>query len=129
VEVAVGTSKIPLDQRGGEDALDDDSTGEDRAYATLFASLGRNAFAIALVAPFLLVSLFPVGPIGVLLVLLIYLGEAFFYLGLQRRRGVRPADPVTSLGTIARWVWRLIIAGAVAIGILALNALVTRIGQ
>jgi len=107
---------------------DEQPTREDLAYATLLAYLRRNA-AIALVAPFLPVSLFPVGSIGVLLVLLISLGEAFFYLGLQRRRGVRPADPVTSLGTIARWIRRLIIAAVVAIGILVLNALFERIGQ
>jgi hypothetical protein len=69
---------------------DEEPTGEDAVYASLFAFVRKNAFLIALIAPPLLLSLLVKGEGVVLLVMLAYLGEAIVYAAVRRRRtGVR----------------------------------------
>ena len=75
---------------------------EDAVYEVVAASVRRYGFAIALVAPFLLISLVPMGEAGVLLVVLIYLGEAIVYAALRSKRMGRGAGPGPALQAL--WV-------------------------
>jgi hypothetical protein len=108
----------------------DQLTREDAIYAAIDAYVRRNAFGIALVAPFLLVALLlpDGGGLNVLLVLIIYLAEAIAYAGMRRRQGVRLADPVDSLSAAARWAWRLVLIGITAVSLVIVNAILSRIG-
>lgn len=54
--------------------------------------------------------------------------EAIAYAGVRRRRGVRPAGPVTALTSVARWTWRLLLIFAFAILMVILDDLVAWIG-
>ena len=62
------------------------SDREDSTYATIGAFLRRYVVHIALLAPLALISVVPMGPAGVLLVVLIYLGEAIVYAAVRSRR-------------------------------------------
>jgi hypothetical protein len=62
------------------------SDREDSISTTLAAIIRRYGVWIALLAPFALISVVPMGPAGVLLVVLIYLGEAIVYAAVRRRR-------------------------------------------
>ena len=59
---------------------------EDRAYATIAGNVRRYGPWIALLAPFALISIVPMGQAGVLLVVLIYLLEAIAYAAVRSRR-------------------------------------------
>jgi hypothetical protein len=73
----------------------DEPTREDAVYARLFAFLTRYGFFIAIAAPLLLLSPFVTGGAFILLVALIWLGEAIVYASVQRRRrGVRSGADV-----------------------------------
>jgi hypothetical protein len=62
---------------------------EEVIYAVAVALFSRHGFAMALLAPLVIISLIPMGPVGVLLVVVIYLVEAIVYVAIQRhRRGV-----------------------------------------
>jgi hypothetical protein len=108
-----------------------EASSEDELYASTFAALRRAAPTIALLGPIILVSLLPdaQGGLAVLLVVIIYLFEAIAYAGLQRRRGVRPADPATALFSVSRWVRRLLVIGAIAIGLVVLGRVGASLGS
>jgi hypothetical protein len=62
---------------------------EEVIYAVAVAVFSRHGFAMAMLAPLVIISLIPVGPGGALFVVGIYLVEAIVYAAIQRhRRGV-----------------------------------------
>jgi hypothetical protein len=89
-----------------------ETSREDAFYADVVSFVRRHSFMIALIAPLVLLWLFPMGSGGVLLILVIYLGEAIAYGAMQRvRRGRYPGpapreDPLAFVarvgGTLAR---------------------------
>ena len=106
----------------------DEQTREDAVYAAIFAFLRKNSVLIAFVAPFVVISLLPVGPVGIVLVPIVWLFEAIGYAAVQRRRGVRPADPATAATSSLRWAWRLIVIGVSAVAIVVVNRILASIG-
>ena len=91
---------------------------EDSVYARIAAIQRRYGLWIALLAPLALISLVPMGQAGVLLVVLIYLGEAIAYVAVRRRRmGTRkgPGPALQALWVVAA---ALLILG----GLFALSA-------
>jgi hypothetical protein len=72
------------------------SSREDSLYETIAAFLRRYGLWIAMLAPLAIISIVPMGQAGVLLVVLIYLGEAVVYAAVRRgrlgmRKGPGPA--------------------------------------
>jgi hypothetical protein len=92
-------------------------SGEDAFYASLFAYLRHNGVAIACLVPLLVVLLLPkdVSEKWWGLLLIMYLGEAIAYVGLQLWRGVRPAEIAASLRSAGLRDWTLILVAAVLV--------------
>jgi hypothetical protein len=95
---------------------DNKHSREDAVYGTMAAFLRRHGFLIAAAAPLVLITLVPMGPASVLVVVLIYLGEAIVYAAVQRRRRGLRSGPGPALQAL--WVVFascLIIAGLVGL--------------
>jgi hypothetical protein len=75
---------------------EEEPSREEAIYSIVFAFLKRHGFAIALIAPLGLISLVPMGSAGVLVVLVIYLGEAIVYSAIQRKGRSAPSDGIRS---------------------------------
>jgi hypothetical protein len=73
------------------------SSREDSLYEAIAAFLRRYGLWIALLAPLALISIVPMGQAGVLLVVLIYLGEAIVYAAVRNRRLGRRKGPNPAL--------------------------------
>ena len=73
------------------------SSREDSLYETIAAILRRYGLWIALIAPLVLISIVPMGQAGVLLVVLIYLGEAIVYAAVRSRRSGTRKGPGATL--------------------------------
>ena len=92
------------------------SSREDSLYETIATFLRRYGLWIALLAPFALISIVPMGPAGFLLVVLIYLGEAIVYAAVRSRRLGRRKGP----GPALQALWGLFAILLIVGGLLAL---------
>jgi hypothetical protein len=95
---------------------DERPSREDVVYGTIAAYLRRYAAWIVVLAPLALISLVPMGPAGVLVVMVIYLNEAIVYAAVRRRRqGIRkgPGPALQALWAVLATL--LIIGGLVGL--------------
>ena len=88
---------------------------EDSVYAAIARLLHRYGLWIALLAPFALISIIPIGQAGILLVVVIYLGEAVAYAAARSRRIGRRAGP----GPALQALWGVVAAALIIGGLLA----------
>jgi hypothetical protein len=89
---------------------------EDSVYATIVAFQRRYGLWIALLAPLALISIVPMGQAGVLLVVLIYLGEAIVYAGVRSRRSGTRKGPGAALQALwGLFAILLIVGGLLAV--------------
>ena len=64
----------------------------DAFFDSLGEFLRKNAFAIALIAPFVVIAVLPIGSAAVLVLLVIYLAEAMLYVFMRRGHRDGPRD-------------------------------------
>lgn len=97
---------------------------EEAIYSLVRTFLERYGFAIALVAPFVLLWLVPMGTGGVLVVLVIYLVEVIAYVGIQRRRRGIPSGGGARSGPAAglQALWGVLAAVLIIGGLFGLWA-------
>jgi hypothetical protein len=87
------------------------SDREDSMYATLAAFLRRYGVWIALLAPLAFISIVPMGSAGVLLVVLVYLGEAIVYAAARSRRVGTRTGPGPALQALWGFLAIVLIVG------------------
>src|SRR4051812_22160349 len=88
---------------------------EESAYATIARFLRRYSIYIAMLAPFALISVIPMGQAGVLVVVLIYLGEAIVYAATERRRQGTRRGPGPALQALWGVLAILLVIGGLAV--------------